>query len=59
MKPFIYWEQMIHMNTKADRSGTHEVDVRLRIVHHTLTHGVKPTAKILRFLKALAGNTPR
>jgi transposase len=41
VKPFTYWELMIRMRTRSDK-----FDLRLRIVLHAQTHGVKPTARL-------------
>ena len=41
MKPLTYFEQIIKMPNKADK-----FDLRLRMVKHAITHGVKPTARV-------------
>jgi transposase len=40
MNPLTYYEQIIKMKGKADK-----FDLRLRIIKHALTYGVKPTAR--------------
>jgi hypothetical protein len=41
MKPLNYFEQIIRMPNKADK-----YDLRLRMIKHALTYGVKPTARV-------------
>lgn len=41
MKPLTYWEQIIRMNHKGDK-----FDLRVRLIHHALVYGVKPTARV-------------
>ena len=40
MYPLTYWEQIIRMK---DKSG--KFDLRLRIVHHAIRYGIKPSAR--------------
>jgi len=41
MKPLTYFEQIIKMPNKADK-----FDLRLRVVKHAITSGIKPTARL-------------
>jgi transposase-like protein len=41
MKPLNYFEQIVRMPNKADK-----YDLRLRMIKHAITYGVKPIARV-------------
>jgi len=51
MKPLTYFEQIIRMPNKADK-----FDLRLRLVKHAITEGIKPTARLFGVTPILRGS---